>query len=68
LRAKHHGKIAPTLGWKVLVFVDEQEPDPVNWQLALDWDADGIQTDAPRELMKFLIRREGQRKSGQRER
>jgi hypothetical protein len=48
--------------------VDEQGPDPVNWQLALDWEADGIQTDAPRELIEFLARREVQRKSGKRKR
>ena len=37
-----------------LVFVDERESTVANWRQALDWGADGIQTDAPGELIKFL--------------
>ena len=36
------------------VFVDEQESSEENWRLALDWGADGIQTDAPERLIEFL--------------
>ena len=38
----------------ILVFVDEREPTEQNWKLALDWGADGIQTDNPRQLIAFL--------------
>ena len=37
-----------------IVFVDELKPDPANWQQAIDWNADGIQTDAPETLIEFL--------------
>ncbi|MCA9073771.1 MAG: glycerophosphodiester phosphodiesterase family protein [Planctomycetaceae bacterium] len=37
-----------------LVFVDEKESAKENWQQALDWGADGIQTDAPEKLIAFL--------------
>ena len=40
------------------VFVDERESDPANWSLALEWGADGIQTDDPEGLIDFLKRRE----------
>lgn len=39
-----------------IVFVDEQNASKDNWQLALDWGADGIQTDAPQQLIEFLVR------------
>jgi glycerophosphoryl diester phosphodiesterase len=42
----------------VIVFVDEQKSDPSHWQLLLDWGADGIQTDAPEQLINFLRRRD----------
>jgi len=45
-----------------LVFVDERESDPANWSLALEWGADGIQTDDPAGLIDFLKRREAYRK------
>ena len=35
-----------------LVLVDES--DPSCWQEAVDWGSDGIQTDHPAELIKFL--------------
>jgi glycerophosphoryl diester phosphodiesterase len=38
----------------VIVFVDEQKPDTGHWQLLLNWGADGIQTDDPEQLIKFL--------------
>ena len=38
----------------VLVFVDEKEPSDANWQQALDWGANGIQTDDPEKLIEFL--------------
>ena len=38
----------------VLVFVDEREPSRANWRQALDWGADGIQTDAPASLIRYL--------------
>ena len=41
-----------------IVFVDEQTPTISNWQQALDWGADGIQTDAPVEIINFLTSRE----------
>lgn len=37
-----------------MVFVDERESTEANWQQALDWGADGIQTDAPEGLIAFL--------------
>jgi hypothetical protein len=40
-----------------LVFVDEARPSDDNWQRALDWGADGIQTDAPEQLIEFLRNR-----------
>ncbi len=40
-----------------LVFVDERESTTSNWQQALDWGADGIQTDAPEELIRYLTQR-----------
>ena len=42
-----------------IVFVDERESTAANWQQALDWGADGIQTDAPEELIEFLAQRNG---------
>jgi glycerophosphoryl diester phosphodiesterase len=35
-----------------IVIVDEREPDC--WKEALQWGSDGIQTDHPEELIKFL--------------
>jgi hypothetical protein len=40
-----------------LVFVDEHKSSEDNWRLALDWGADGIQTDAPERLIEFLKNR-----------
>jgi glycerophosphoryl diester phosphodiesterase len=40
------------------VFVDEHKSGKACWRLALDWGADGIQTDTPAELIEFLIGRE----------
>ena len=40
-----------------IVFVDEQQSDAANWQQAIDWKADGIQTDAPEMLIRFLRNR-----------
>lgn len=40
-----------------LVFVDELKPTRANWQLALEWGADGIQTDDPVQLIEFLRHR-----------
>lgn len=37
-----------------MVFVDERESTRANWQQALDWGADGIQTDDPAKLIAFL--------------
>ena len=37
-----------------IVFVDEQKSSEDNWRLALEWGADGIQTDAPARLIEFL--------------
>lgn len=44
-----------------MVFVDEQEPSKRNWQQAIDWGADGIQTDDPQRLIEFLRRRRAAR-------
>jgi glycerophosphoryl diester phosphodiesterase len=49
-----------------IVFVDEDDPDPANWSVALEWGADGIQTDAPEQLIEFLKRRQKYRKADQR--
>ena len=38
-----------------LVFVDED--DPGSWSNALLWQADGIQTDHPEQLIEFLLKR-----------
>lgn len=43
-----------------LVFVDEATSDRANWQQALDWGADGIQTDDPEALIAFLRQRVSQ--------
>lgn len=43
-----------------LVFVDEQTSDPANWEQALNWGADGIQTDAPEQLIQFLKQRQAE--------
>lgn len=40
-----------------IVFVDEARSDPTNWQQALNWDADGIQTDDPEGLIEYLRQR-----------
>jgi len=37
-----------------IVFVDEKTSDSANWQQALDWGANGIQTDDPKGLIEFL--------------
>jgi glycerophosphoryl diester phosphodiesterase len=39
-----------------LVIADETDP-PRCWQQALDWGVDGLQTDRPAELIKFLEKR-----------
>lgn len=37
-----------------MAFVDERESGEANWQQALNWGADGIQTDDPQRLIEFL--------------
>jgi len=37
-----------------VVFVDERTSSVANWNQALDWGADGIQTDDPEGLIAFL--------------
>ena len=37
-----------------MVFVDEDKGDEAEWTRILDWGAEGIQTDKPQELIKFL--------------
>ena len=39
---------------KAMVFVDEGDSDPNEWALALSWGTDGIQTDDPEALIKFM--------------
>ena len=46
-----------------LVFVDEASSDAANWSVAIEWGADGIQTDDPERLIDFLKRREHYRKA-----
>ena len=41
-----------------MVFVDERESTQANWQQALDWGADGIQTDDPAKLIAYLRERD----------
>jgi len=40
-----------------IVIVDEQTSTPENWNQALDWKADGIQTDDPAGLIEYLRER-----------
>jgi glycerophosphoryl diester phosphodiesterase len=40
-----------------IVFVDEQRSDVANWKQALEWGADGIQTDDPEGLIRYLNER-----------
>ncbi len=42
-------------GADALVFVDEQ--DETSWAQALEWGADGIQTDHPAALIEYLEHR-----------
>lgn len=37
-----------------IVFVDEKQSGSANWQQALDWGTDGIQTDDPEGLIAYL--------------
>lgn len=37
-----------------IVFVDEKDSSRENWRQALDWGADGIQTDDPAKLIEFI--------------
>jgi hypothetical protein len=37
-----------------MVITDEKEGTETEWQKILDWKTDGIQTDRPEELIKFL--------------
>ena len=41
-----------------LVFVDEDQGNEEEWSRILDWGADGIQTDKPQALIRFLSERE----------
>ena len=41
-------------GHHTKVFVDEDKGDEAEWTKILDWGAEGIQTDKPQELIKFL--------------
>ena len=41
----------------VRVFVDEDKGDEPEWTRILEWGADGIQTDEPRALIRFLSQR-----------
>lgn len=40
-----------------IVFVDEQRSEIANWKQALDWGADGVQTDDPEGLIEYLQNR-----------
>ncbi len=40
-----------------IVFVDEQRSEVANWKQALEWGADGIQTDDPEGLIRYLKER-----------
>lgn len=40
-----------------IVIIDEDNSNPKEWQRAIDMGADGIQTDKPEELIKFLDNR-----------
>lgn len=37
-----------------IIIVDEDDPDPDDWQKMIDWGVDGIQTDDPKGLINFL--------------
>ena len=41
-----------------MVFVDEDNGNEVEWSKILDWGTDGIQTDKPQDLIRFLSERE----------
>jgi len=56
------GDFSPTYAEKchdagVVVFVDEHSPSPSWWKKALEWGVDGIQTNDPARLIKFLSTR-----------
>ena len=38
----------------VLIIMDEDDPTPEEWQKAIDWGVNGIQTDNPEGLIEFL--------------
>ena len=40
------------------VFVDEDKGDEAEWAKILNWGTDGIQTDKPQALIRFLSKRE----------
>jgi glycerophosphoryl diester phosphodiesterase len=40
------------------VFVDEKHGDISEWQKIIDWGTDGIQTDKPEELIKYLKKKQ----------
>ncbi len=42
----------------VRVFVDEDQGNEAEWTKILNWGTDGIQTDKPQELIKFLIKQD----------
>jgi glycerophosphoryl diester phosphodiesterase len=54
--SENYVKIAHEYGIKV--FVDEDTGDEAEWTQILDWGADGIQTDNPGALIRFLSEQE----------
>ena len=44
--------------YDIKVFVDEDKGNEKEWSRILDWGTDGIQTDDPRSLIRFLSERE----------
>jgi len=53
--SEEYVKIAHALNIKV--FVDENKGNEAEWTIILDWGADGIQTDNPQALIRFLSER-----------
>ncbi len=41
----------------IIVFVDEDKGNPKEWEKILDWGTEGIQTDKPEELIRFIKER-----------
>lgn len=49
-----HSFVAESHKFGAKVFVDEKEGSEALWEKIINWGTDGIQTDKPAELIKYL--------------